>query len=541
MRYLRVAIVVLLCTCLARAAAATGDAVVSLTGMGTYRLVSASPVPEAQRFFRQGTSLVWGFNPDEAARAFTQAAHLDPRCALCWWGLAWALGPTINADPAPGAERRIRDALASAQGLAGDSTDRTRALVTALRARHPVSGIDEEAYAAAMRRVAARRPNDADIATLAAEALLNLHPYDWWERDGTPKPWTPEIERLLLRALQLQPDHPGANHYWIHLQESSPRPERALTSARVLESVVPGSGHLLHMPAHIYMRVGRYADASAANERSIAADTRYESEVDASRAYRVGYAAHNRHFLWASAAMEGRSAVAIAAAQAAYVTACGPNRSDRSTGILQHYYALPLFALVRFGRWNDILTDTLPPDVAEPYPRAIWHYARGTAYARTGRVDAAREELRALQREAISPALAQVRIKNINYATSLVRIADLTLQADVALAVGDPSAAVALLRKATEVEDSLHFDEPHLWLAPTRHALGAALLKAGRPLDAEAVFRQDLAHYPENGWALRGLAAALRAQGRRETAEAVERRFDAAWRAADVMLAGPRF
>ncbi len=543
LRFVRLCFLLVLVACTSGprvALAALGDVVPRLSGMGTYRLASASRVPLAQQFFRQGTSLVWGFNPEEAARAFEQATRLDPRCALCWWGLAWASGPTINADAAPGAEVRIRAALARARALATSSTPRTRALVAALSTRHPASGIDEEAYATTMRNLASRYPHDADIATLAAEALLNLHPYDWWERNGAARPWTGEIEGLLARALRVQPGHPGANHYWIHLQESSTHPARGLPSARVLASLVPGSGHLLHMPAHIYMRVGRYADATQANEASIAADTRYQGEVDASRAYRVGYAAHNRHFLWASAAMEGRSAVAIAAARAAYRTACGPGVSDRSTGLLQHYYVLPLYALVRFGHWHEILTDTLPPDVAEPYPLAIWHYARGTAFVRTGRVNAARGELDALEREAASPALAQAKIKNINFAASLVRIAQLTLQADIAAASGDADGAVSLLQEATAREDALQYDEPHLWLAPTRHALGTALLAARRPPAAEAVFREDLAHYPDNGWALFGLAAALRAQGRTADARAVEARFAKAWRAADFRLTAPR-
>ncbi len=237
-----------------------------------------------------------------------------------------------------------------------------------------------------MRELARAYPRDADIATLAAEALMNLHPYDWWDPQGAPRAWTGEIRSLLARALELSPRHPGANHYWIHLMEPSPHPEAGLASADRLRELVPGSGHLLHMPAHIYMRVGRYADAVAANRRAIAADARYLEQVDAQGAYRVGYVAHNAHFLWAATAMQGRSADALAAARAAFPAACGPRPADRSTGILQHYYVLPLYALVRFGRWREILEDTLPPDVSEPYPLAIWHYARGTAYAKTGRI-----------------------------------------------------------------------------------------------------------------------------------------------------------
>jgi len=516
-----------------------------LEGMGPDRGPVASRIPLAQRYFHQGMALAWGFNPAEAARSLAAAAEVDSGCALCYWGLAWASGPTINADMTPEDAARVRAALARARPLAARAPSRDRALIEALSVRHSATGdataIDEEAYAVRMRALARMYPRDADIATLAAESLLNLHPYDWWTTDGDARPWTGEARTLLARALAIAPDHPGANHYWIHLMESSSHPEQARASADRLRRLVPGSGHLLHMPAHIDMRTGRYAEAVAANERAIAADARYIAQVDAQGAYRVGYVAHNRHFLWAAAAMDGRSATALAAARDAFPSACGPAGADRSTGILQHYYVLPYFALVRFGRWREVLEDTLPPDVAEPYPRAIWHYARGTAHAKTGRVAEARRELDVLKQLAADPALQRARVKNINPAEALVRIAVLTLGADIAAAEGRMEAAVALLTEATAIEDGLTYDEPHLWLAPTRHALGAALLAAGRPADAERVYREDLRHYPDNGWSLRGLAEAERQQGRAGAARETERRFRIAWRNADVTLPGSRF
>ena len=515
-----------------------------LDGMGRDRGPVASQVSLAQRYFHQGTTLTWGFNPAEGARSFEAATRADPQCALCWWGLAWAQGPNINSDMDAAAALRVRAALASARALSPQAPPRTRELIEALAVRHPGADPapppDEEAYARRMRALARKYPDDADIATLAAEAVLDLHPYDWWDASGAARPWTPEIIALLTRALAIAPEHPGANHYWIHLMESSPHPERALASANRLRNAVPGSGHLLHMPAHVYMRVGRYADAVAANEKSIAADKRYLEQVDAQRAYRVGYVAHNQHFLWAAAAMEGRSAEAIAAARAAWPAACGARPGDLSTGILQHYYVLPLYALVRFGRWQEILEETLPPDIAEPYALAIWHYARGTAYARTGRVAQARRELADIERLAEDPALERARIKNINPARTLVRIAVLTLTADVAAAEGRPADALAPLIEATSLEDALTYDEPHLWLAPTRHALGAALLAAGRPADAEKVYREDLRHYPENGWSLQGLAEAQRRQGDPAAANATQARARAAWVHADIPLTASR-
>ncbi len=497
----------------------------------------------AQRYFEQGMTLAWGFNPGEAARSFAAATRADPGCAACYWALAWARGPNINTDMDAAAAGEVAAALQRAQVLAASAPVRYRGLIAALGARHPDATVrvDEEAYALKMRALAQRHPRDAEIATLAAEAELNLHPYDWWNDDGTARPWTVTVTDLLARALRLAPAHPGANHYWIHVMESSAQPERALASAGRLETLAPGSGHLLHMPAHIYMRVGRYADASRANEASIAADRAYLAQVDAQRAYRVGYVAHNHHFLFASAAMEGRSRAALAAAEAAYPAACGPTPGDRSTGILQQYTVLPLFARVRFGQWQAILEDTLPPDGNEPYPRAMWEYARGTAYARTGRLAEARAALARLNVIAADPALQRVKIKNINVAAALVRIAQFTLRADIAVAEGRLAEAVPLLAQAVAVEDGLMYDEPHLWLAPTRHALGAALLAAGRHDDAQRVYREDLRHYPGNGWSLAGLAEALRRSGQVDAARATTAQARAAWRQADVPLPGSRF
>ncbi len=517
------------------APALAADPAPLLEGMGEHRVKADTRMPKAQRYFDQGMALAFGFNPAESARAFEAAATIDPACALCGWGLVWSLGPNVNTDMDESAKRRVAAALAKARKAAARTDPRTRALVEALAQRHPSRGapeaIDEAAYEKAMAALSRRYPRDAEIAFLAAEALLNLHPYDWWEDDGRPKPWTGEIERRLQRALSLAPKHPGALHYWIHLQESSRAPERAHAQADRLRDLVPGSGHLVHMPAHIYMRTGRFADASAANERSIEADRRYLEQVDAQGAYRVGYAAHNHHFLWASAAMQGRSARAIAAARASWIVACGPNANDFTTATLQHLAALPLYALVRFERWDEIVRGTLPPDTPEPYPLAVFHFARGTAFARMGQATRARDELARLVAVAADPRLAKAKVKNINTASSLAAIARATLEAEIARAEGDRVRAVERLREATRLEDGLAYDEPHLWLAPTRHALGAALLEAGRPAEAERTFREDLRHYPENGWSLRGLARALRDQGL--AADDADARWRAAWRDAD--------
>ncbi len=483
-----------------------------LQGLGGWHFPVESSNPQVRKFADQGVLLVYSFNPQEAARSLQAAVALDPGCASAWWALAWALGPTINADMAPASAPLVEQALLQARAYAGRATPVRRALIEALSLRHaPGRGIDEEGYAQRMRTLAQRYPRTADVALLAAEALLNLHPYDWWQPDGRPQPWTPEIERLLQRAMALQPRHPGAHHYWIHLQESSPHPGRARASADYLRHAFPGSGHLLHMPSHIDLRTGRFDEAIRANQRSIAADERYLAQVDAQGVYRVGYVAHNHHFLWAAAAMAGRQALALEAAQAAWPAACGPARLDPGTAIVQQYAVLPYFTLVRFGQWATLISGTLPPDGPAPYPLAIWYFAHGTARARTGQVDAARQDLARLLAVAADPALRGFKLKNINPTAQLTRIATLTLQAELAQARDAHATAVALLREAVAVEDALAYDEPHLWLAPARHALGAALLAAHQPAAAVQVYREDLRHYPGNGWSLGGLALALQA------------------------------
>lgn len=515
-------------------------------GLGTYAAPDVSDSPLARRLFAQGMVLSWGFNPEESARSFAGAQQADPDCAAACWGEAWALGPTINADMAAADAPRVRAALQRAVALAPRAAPRWQAAIAALAVRHAGEGTaaDEEGYATALRAMARRFAHDADVLTLAAEALMNLNPYDWWQDDGRPQPWTGEIERTLAAALRVQPWHVGAAHLWIHLLERSPAPGRALAAADLLRHAVPGSAHLLHMPSHIDMRLGRYAEAVRANERAAEADRLYLAQVDAQGAYRVGYVAHNHHFLWAAASMQGRGARSLEAAQEAWTAACGPTRPDagsRAAGTLQHFEVLPLFTLVRFGRWQQLLTGTRPPDGNAPYPLAMWHYARGTALSRLGRPADARAELMRLERLAADPVVAGTRVKTAHAASALCAIARATLQGDLALAEGRHAEGLRALREAVALEDGLDHDEPHLWLAPTRHALGAALLTLGRAPEAVRVFREDLAHYPDNGWSLSGLLAARRSLRQTAAASETARRLAAAWRDADPGLVGPRY
>ncbi|MDE2368080.1 MAG: hypothetical protein KGN16_03840 [Burkholderiales bacterium] len=513
-----------------------------LEGFDGHRFPVDSTDPLLRCYYDQGVLLQFGFNPAEAARSFAAVTRLDPQCAGGWWALAWALGPNINSDMAAASAAVVDDALRRARRCAARSGALQAALIEALALRHPAVGVvDEPAYAQRMRELARRHPRDAMVALLAAESLLNLHPYDWWTDDGAARPWTPEIEALLAHALTLRPLLPGADHYWIHLQEGSRHPARALPSAHRLVHAVPGSGHLLHMPSHVFMRVGRYDDAIRSNQRAIEADRRYLAQVDVQGAYRVGYVAHNHDFLWAAAGMAGRRRLALDAAQAALPAACGAAGSDRSSAIVQQYAVLPYFTRVRFGLWRELLHDTLPPDTPGAYPLAIWHYAQGTALVRTGRIDEAARALERLESTAASGELQGLRIKQVNPASAIVRIAVATLRADLGAARGDPRAALAGLAQATHIEDALAADEPHLWLAPTRHALGAGLLAADQPAQAERVYREDLAHYPDNGWSLGGLALALERQQRPQAARAAAGRARAAFHGAEALPAGSRF
>lgn len=513
-----------------------------LQGLDSHHFALESRHPLARRYFDQGMLLVFGFNPAEAARSFEAALALDPRCATAWWALAWALGPNINTDMAAPDAPRVAHALRQARHHAQRAAPVQRALIAALSRRHPEGAdLDEEGYAQTLQSLARRHPGDAQVALLAAEALLNLHPYDWWTPEGRPQPWTPAIEALLRRALALDPRHPGAHHYWVHLQETSSHPARAQASADALRDLVPGSGHLLHMPSHIDMRTGRYDDAIRANQRSIAADQRYLAQVDAQGAYRVGYVAHNHHFLWAAAAMAGRMQLALKAAEAALPAACGPTGRDPGTAIAQHYRVLPYFTLLRFGQWDTLLRGTAPPDGLAPYPLAIWHATRGMALARTGAPAAAQAELERLEARAADPALAQWKLKNVNPVAAIVDIARLSLRAELAWAGAGPLPALPLLREATRREDALVHDEPHLWLAPTRHALGAALLAAGQAAEAVQVYREDLQHFPGNGWSLGGLALALAKMGQPGAARQAAAQAEAAFAQAERRPSGSRF
>ncbi len=511
-----------------------------IEGLGAHTMSITTRSPLAQKYFDQGLRLMYGFNHPEAIRAFEVAGQIDPSCTMCSWGVALALGPNINAPMEMSAVAPALAALEKAQARALLSTPRELAYVSALAKRYSAEpGADREAldreYADAMRAVARRFPDDLDAQTLAAEAIMDLSPWDYWTKDGEPKETTAEIVNRLESVLHRDPSHPGANHFYIHAVEASNDPGRALPSAKRLETLAVSAGHLVHMSAHTYMRVGLYRQASIANERGASADEEYLSWCRSGGIYSLAYYPHNLHFLWASETMEGRSEAAIATARKLRsklseeaVTAFPP---------AEEQVPVPYYALVRFGKFDEMIDEPAPLE-SQRYATAMWHHARGMAFAATGRLDEAKAELALQNQIGAEPALAALQLPAAA-ASSLVALASEVLAAEISLREGDSAHALEGLEKARRLEHELNYTEPPAWYLPVRQLQGSALLALGKPIEAEAAFREDLVAQPENGWSLFGLAESLHAQGKLDGE--VRGRFASAWSAADVSLERPRF
>lgn len=516
-----------------------------LTGLGEWHFPISTQVEKTQVFFDQGLRLIYGFNHAEAVRSFREAARHDPQCAMAFWGQALGLGPNIN-DPAPWEEREQQAYAAIQKALQWKSrgTAREQALIEALATRFSAKKEEDrsalnQAYAEAMAEVFRLYPEDADVAVLYADAVMNTTPWDYWSEDGRePKEGMGEALAALEGVLKRHPEHAGAHHFYIHAVEASADPDRGVPSAERLASLAPGAGHLVHMPSHIFIRVGRYADASQANLQAIQADEDYLAQCHAQGLYPVGYYPHNIHFLWASATLEGKSALALEAARK--VAEKFPHDQMHEFMALQDFLATPLFALVRFGKWDEILAEPAP--ASEPFLQGMWHYARGLAWNAQGKTETASAELSRLKEIAENPAMAEVPVAfGMEMATPLLQIAFHTLAGEIAARQNDFDGAITNLREAVKLQDRLRYNEPPSWHHPVRQILGAVLLEAGRPQEAEAVYREDLRRNRENGWSLFGLLQSLRAQGRSGEAEAVGERFQKAWRGADITLTGSRF
>jgi len=492
---------------------------------------------EAQRFFDQGLRLVYGFNHDEARFSFEEAGRRDPECAMAWWGVAYTLGSNYNLPGDPDRDRQAYAAMQQAQARAPKANERDRAYVEALAARYAADAPTDrraldEAFAAAMGGLARRFPDDLDARALYAESLMNLQPWDLWTPDGAPKGRTLEIVALLEGVLASDPRHPGANHYYIHAVEASKSPERALPSADRLGAISPGAGHLVHMPSHIYIRTGRYGDAYDTNVKAAAVDEAYIEKWNVQGVYPFMYYPHNVHFASFAASVEGRSDEAIAAARKLHGLI--PVEMIPQMAMLEGFVPTPYFALVRFGHWEEILAEPAPP-AAQRYTTAIWHYARGLALSAKGDAAGAKAELAAL--DAIRAAAPKDWMPTqVNSGDALLGIASDQLAGTIAAREQRFDVAIGRLEHGVGIEDGLTYMEPPDWILPVRQSLGEVLLAAGRPAQAQAVFDADLAHNPENGWSLRGLARSLRAQGKDAEAQQVDVRLARAWARADADL-----
>lgn len=504
--------------------------------------MKVTATPEAQAFFDQGVNLVFGFNHAEAIRSFREAARLDPDCAMCWWGVAYALGSNINLPMPDDAVPAAWLALKNAQALAPKASEREQMWIAALGKRYAEKkGADRAAlnaaFAAAMGELAAKYPDDLDAQTFWAEAMMDTQPWDYWEADGkTPKGNGAAIVATLEKVMAKAPEHPGALHLYIHAVEASTTPERAEPAADKLLKLMPGAGHVVHMPSHIYYRVGRYADAAAANEAAALVDEDYITACKAQGYYPAGYYGHNIHFLWTSAEMEGRYQAAIDASRRLVKAVDAPNLS-KQLSVAELYNFTPVMTLLRFGKYPEILAEPAP-DKLLTLDTAMWLYAQAFAHANTGQLALAaadRTRLAALQKA----KFARYEAFGVP-AEAMIPVALASVDGEIARKSGDLAGAVEHFRKAQALERALPYTEPAYWHRPVAHLLGAALLEAGKPAEAEAVYRDSLHHYRRDGWALMGLAIALKAQGKTAEMQQVGGEFGEAWRRADTQITTSR-
>lgn len=496
---------------------------------------------EAQQYFNQGMMLAYGFNHAEAARSFYEATRLDSTCAMAYWGFAYVLGPNYNAGMEEDNYQRAYSAAIKAQSLSKNCTAKETALIEAMvlrYAEHPPadrSGLDI-AYCTAMKKVYSRYSSDPDIGALYAESLMNLHPWDLYDKKTkAPRTWTPELIAVLEHLIKINPTHPGAHHFYIHALEASATPEKALASAKLLETLVPGAGHLLHMPSHIYINTGDYHLGSLSNIRAVAADSNYTTTCHAQGAYPLSYFPHNYHFLAATATLEGHSKWAWMAAKQLQEHTSEEVMRMPGWGTLQHYFTIPYYIAVKFSMWDTILTFPASPEDLV-YPQAILHYAKGMALLGKNDLTGAQKEMDSLSLLTTDTALQHLTIWEINSTADIVQIAAKVLAAEIASNQGQSDKAVSLLREAIVIEDNLNYNEPPDWFFSVRHHLGNVLLKSGKYNEAEKIFKEDLQTWRKNGWALAGLYNALIKQNKTEDAEKTKKEFDEAWQHADIKI-----
>jgi tetratricopeptide (TPR) repeat protein len=520
--------------CPSNAAETRTPAQIELHNLGHYSFRISTNSREAQRAFDRGLTLAYGFGHYAAEQEFRRAIASDSNCAMAWWGIALVNGPHINFPIVPPDKAATAwEALGKAQALAGQTTPLEQSLIAALSKRYANPQPEDRspldtAYAGAMRTLWQTYPDNADIGTLFAEAAMDLHPWDLWNKDAS-QPWTPEIVTTLERVLQINSRHPGANHLYIHVTEASPQPEKGIPSADRLRHMVPDASHLVHMPAHIYARVDRWPDAATANREAMKADVRYRAAYPRPGLYAI-YMAHNAHFLSFVAMMRGRSEEALQCART-MVAEVPDEFLKEYAPIADGYMIIVSETLMRFGRWQEVLAAPEPrPEL--PLSRALWRYTRTSALTALNRMGEAASEKAAFQ-QAVKAVPANWQFGN-NSAADILAIAGRVIDGEIAAKAGQSELAISALQDAVRLEDNLRYDEPPDWIQPVRHTLGAVLLKAGKTAHAEKVYREDLVRYPGNGWSLLGLRDALAQQGKKDEARLVGKQFQKAWADADI-------
>ncbi len=512
--------------------------------LGNFHYKISTKYSLAQKYFNQGLILSYGFNHAEAARSFKEAQKIDPEFAMAYWGESLVYGPNINSSMEEENIPKAWEALQKALIKMNNGTQKEIDLIKALSKRYSPGLVENRSqldleYSNAMRKVANRYKDDLDIQILFAESLMNTTPWDYWLDDESPKPITTEILSVLEEVLENDPRHPQANHLYIHIVEAV-KPEKAIKSADILRDLVLGAGHLLHMPSHIYIRVGRYEDATLANEKAIIADNEYIAQCKKQGLYPLAYVPHVHHFLWSSASFEGKSIRSISAAK--HVS----NHVDKfimrkdGMGTLQHFYILPIYAYLKFGFWQEIM-NTPKPEQDLLYPSGIWHFAQGLAQLRTGNLDKSYEHLNKLNTIKKDKSLEKITIWDINTTKHLLNIASEILTGEIHAFENDYKSSIHHLKLAVELEDALNYDEPSPWYSSTRHTLGAILLEGGKFIEAESVYREDLNKYPSNGWSLFGLQLSLVKQNKIDEAMIVQEEFRKSWENADIVLTSSRF
>ena len=517
-----------------------------MENLGNHQYKITTSVAATQRYFDQGLILSFGFNHAEAAQSFKLAYQEDPACAVCYWGIALVLGPNINAPMDPLVIPQAYSFVQKALEIAKSASNRERALITALSKRYQAEAVNDRTkldqdYANAMRDVFRLFPDDAVIAALFAESLMDLHPWDFWTKQGEARPWTAEIVTTLERALHIDKENPLANHLYIHVLEASPYVSKAIPSAERLASLVPGSGHLVHMPAHIFIRTGRYRDAILANQLAVKIDHNYLSHEHEESIYTMAYVPHNHHFMWAAAIKIGRKALALRAAEeTASYAAPEMMHEPGLSGTMQHFFAIPIYTHALFGDWEAILA-LVPPADDLLYAKAIWHYARGMAFLRLAQPVKASQELAQLKTIIADPDISELTIFDLNSISQILQVGSNLLQGEMAANANDFEQAIDFVKQAVSLEDELNYTEPKDWYLPPRQVLGAILLEAGKPEQAEQSYRQDLINHPQNGWSLWGLAKSLEQQGNLQQAAKVISQFKEVWGEADVKLNASRY